>query len=93
MDAAASNPRQERGLALVKGKAKAFRPVAGDSFYVPSATNGCGYIVDLACGSCTCPDFEERGGVCKHQWALRYHRHELATPDGSTVVTEGIRVS
>ena len=43
-----------------------------------------GNVVDLAVGTCTCPDFAERRLPCKHQWALRYFRHELELPDGST---------
>jgi transposase len=95
MTATASvDPRQERGLALAKGKAKAFRHIAGDVFFVPSATNaGSGYVVDVRAGNCSCPDFEERGLVCKHQHAVRYFRHEAEMPDGTTVVTEGIRIS
>lgn len=93
-DAATPNFRQERGLALAKGKAKAFRHIAGDAFFVPSQTSaGSGYVVDVRGGNCTCPDYEERGGTCKHQWALRYYRHELEMPDGTSVVTETIRLT
>ena len=94
MDAAAIDPRQERGAALAKGRAKAFRHIAGDTFFVPSQTNtSSGYVVDVISGKCSCPDFEERGGVCKHQWAVRYFRHELEIPDGSAAVTEDIRLT
>src|ERR1700722_6435874 len=94
MNAAGTDPRQERGLALMKGKTKAFRHIAGDVFFVPSQTNtGSGYVVDVTGGKCTCPDFEERGLTCKHQWALRYFRHELEMPDGTTVVTESVRLT
>jgi transposase len=94
MDAAATNPRQERGAALAKGKAKSFKHISGDVFFVPSQTNtGSGYVVDVTGGKCSCPDFEERGGTCKHQWAVRYFRHELEMPDGSFVVTQGIRLT
>jgi transposase len=94
MDATASTSRQERGLQLAKGKAKAFRPIAGETYFVPSQTNaGSGYVVDMSAGKCSCPDFEERGGVCKHQWAVRYVRHELPMPDGTSVVTESIRIT
>ncbi len=86
--------RQERGAALAKSKAARFRQIAGDTYFVPSATaSSSGYVVDLAAGKCTCPDYEERGLPCKHQWALRYFRHELEMPDGTTVVTEGIRIT
>lgn len=94
MDAVASTSRRERGLALAKGKPRAFRHVAGDVFFVPSQTAaGSGYVVDVAASTCSCPDFEERGGACKHQWALRYFRHELEMPDGSFVVTESVRLT
>jgi len=86
------NPRQARGLALAKTKAKSFRQIAGDTYLVPSATTAgnSGYVVDLVAGKCTCPDHEKTGDTCKHQWALRYFRHELELPDGSTVVTEAL---
>jgi transposase len=94
MDATASSSRQLRGAALAKTQGKAFRFIAGSSHFVPSQTNaGSGYVVDAVAGSCSCPDFQERGGPCKHVFALRFFRHELEMPDGSTVVTEGIRVS
>jgi transposase len=92
MNNEAVDHRQERGLALAKGKGKAFRHIAGDTYLVPSASStGAGYVVDMADGKCTCPDFEERGLPCKHQWAVRYFRHELEMPDGTTVVTEGMQ--
>jgi transposase len=87
----ASEYRQARGAALATSKASAIRHIVGDTYLVPSATNagtGNGYVVDIAAGTCTCPDFEERGIPCKHQWAIRYFRHELELPDGSIVVTE-----
>lgn len=83
-----ANARQQRGLALAKTKPKSFRHIAGATYLVPSATSaGSGYVVDGE--KCSCPDFETVGGTCKHQWALRYFRHEIEMPDGSTVVTEG----
>jgi transposase len=82
--------RQARGAMLAQSKAKAFRHIAGDTYLVPSATASSGYVVDVTAGSCTCADYEERGVPCKHQWALRYFRHELEMPDGTTVVTEMI---
>lgn len=93
MDQAIVNPRQERGLALVKGKARAFRKIAEDVFFVPSQTNAGGYVVDVTAGKCSCPDHETTGGTCKHQWALRYFRREEQMPDGTTVVTEGLRIT
>ena len=93
MDSATITPRQARGLALLKGKPRAFRKIAEDVFFVPSQTNAGGYVVDVTAGKCSCPDFETTGGTCKHQWALRYFCQEVAMPDGSTIVTEGIRLT
>jgi len=95
MNATATNLRQERGLMLAKGKASKFRRINDNTFLVPSASNtsGSGYVVDLAAGRCTCPDYETRGGTCKHIWAMKDVRHEIAMPDGTTVVTEQIRIS
>ena len=65
-----SSSRQERGVALAKSKAKAFRHIAGDTYLVPSpGSERPGYVVDVAAGKCTCPDYEERGVPCKHLWA------------------------
>jgi len=94
MDQVALNPRQERGLALARGKRGRFRQIAADTYFVPSQTNtGSGYVVDVTSGKCSCPDHETTGGTCKHQWALRYFRHEIEAPDGSITVTEGIRLT
>lgn len=94
MDAAAISPRQERALALVRGKRSAFRQIAGDTFFVPSQTNaGSGYVVNLSARTCSCPDYEERQQPCKHVFALQYVRHELEMPDGSTVVSESLRIT
>ena len=94
MDQVALNPRQQRGAALAKCKTRSFRKIADGTYYVPSQTSaGAGYVVDVTGGKCSCPDHETTGGVCKHQWAVRYFRHELELPDGSTVVTEGLRLT
>src|SRR5262245_38466433 len=85
--------RQARGAALAQSKANAFRHIAGDTYLVPSASSTAGYVVDMAGGTCSCPDFEERRLPCKHQWALRYFRHELEMPDGTTFVTESVRMT
>lgn len=81
--------RQQRALAIVRGtKAKHIKHVAGSTWLVPSATNTGGYAVDVAKGTCSCPDHEDRGVRCKHLWAVAYFRQEIALPDGSTMVTE-----
>jgi hypothetical protein len=86
--------RQARGLALAKTKGARFKQIANDTYLVPSAgSTSAGYVVDMAAGKCTCPDYEERRLPCKHFYAMRYHRHELEMPDGSTVITETLQVA
>jgi transposase len=93
-DAAAVDARQERGLALVKGKGQRIKHIAGAKYLVPSATeNAGGYVVDVEAATCSCPDHETRAVRCKHLWALSYFRKEVEMPDGTTVVTESIRVT
>src|SRR5579884_3538523 len=93
MDNAAMDARQERGLALVKARGTRIRHIAGNKYLVPSATeNAGGYVVDVEAATCSCPDHETRAVRCKHLWAVSYHRQETAMPDGSTVVTESVRV-
>ncbi|HEY3817056.1 MAG TPA: transposase [Polyangiaceae bacterium] len=89
---AAIDPRQEKGLALAKGKRARIRHIAGAKYLVPSATeNSGGYVVDVEAEECSCPDHGERGVRCKHIWALFYFRQEVTTPDGNTVVTEAVQ--
>jgi transposase len=84
-----TDARQVRGLALAKGKAKKIKPVAGSTWLVPSASGGGGgYVVDVDKGTCSCPDAEERGVRCKHQFAVAYVRAEIAMPDGAVLVAE-----
>jgi transposase len=82
--------RQQRALAIVRSdKAKRIKHVSGSRWLVPSQTNPSGgYVVDAEQNSCTCPDHEDRGGKCKHIWAVAYLRTEVTLSTGATVVTE-----
>ena len=40
-----------------------------------------------------CPDHEERRAKCKHLWAVEIRQTIETAPDGSTVVTESIKVT
>jgi transposase len=93
VNAVVLDARQERGAALAKAKGRQIRHVAGAKYLVPSATGTAGYVVDHEAGNCTCPDHEDRRVRCKHLWAVAYVRHEVALPDGSTLVTEAVRVT
>lgn len=88
-DVAASDPRAQRGLAIVEGKGKKIRVLLEGKYLVPSQTRNAGsYFVDVTAGSCTCPDHEETGLRCKHIWAVLIVRREVTMPDGTSVVTE-----
>lgn len=43
------------------------------------------YTVDPKKGSCSCPDHQETGFKCKHQWAVEFTVRRLTTPDGTVV--------
>src|SRR6185369_11296198 len=42
---------------------------------------------------CTCPDYEFRQAACKHVYAVQYVIEREQKPDGSTVVTETVKVT
>jgi len=85
-----SDPRKERGLALVQGKGAKIKHVIGTVWHVPSQTANGGYVVDAEKATCSCPDFETRGERCKHRGAVLYVRREVAMPDGTTIVSESV---
>lgn len=91
-EAAKTDARQERGLALYRAKKPAIRHIVGGKYLVPSAGGGKDYVVDVEERRCTCPDHEDRAVRCKHMWAISYFREEVVTPDGTTVVTETAKV-
>jgi hypothetical protein len=81
--------RQEKGLILAKGA----RKIAGSTWTVPSQTDETSaYLVDAEKVTCTCPDFELRRLRCKHLFAVEFSRTTVTAPDGTTTVTESIKV-
>src|ERR1043165_1688425 len=63
------NARQNKGLAIA---AQAEITRQGNVWIVPSQTRLCNYTVDLFQNTCTCPDFKEQGGKCKHLYAVEF---------------------
>lgn len=55
-------------------RARKLAPMVADNgdgtFTVPSQSGGSEYIVDLAAGACTCPDYQKRLAKCKHILAV-----------------------
>ena len=78
--------REQRGLeiaALVKLAHK------GKVWMVPSQSGNGTYEVNMAEGTCTCPDHETRGVLCKHIFAVQYTIKRETHPDES--VTDTLR--
>jgi len=83
--------REQKGLALAKDTR--IKLIGGTTWRVPSATDtSTSYIVNVAEGVCSCPDFELRRSRCKHIWAVQAVRTVETKSDGSTVVTETVKV-
>jgi hypothetical protein len=79
-----SKPRSQRGLDLATAKHQLFSRIDEHAWIVPSAT--CpehAYLVDASRLTCTCPDSEEGGGICKHLWAVAYLQNEITLTDGT----------
>ena len=65
-----TDAREERGRQLAR-VAQIKR--VGRRWAVPSQTRASErYLVDVEGAACTCPDFEERRGTCKHQHAVMF---------------------
>jgi len=65
-----TDAREERGRQLAR--VAQIRRV-GRRWAVPSQTRASErYLVDVEGSACTCPDFEERRGTCKHQHAVMF---------------------
>ena len=67
----------------------------GNVWIVPSQVGHGEYKVnpDPQSPRCTCPDFEFRQARCKHVIAVEYVLMRETTADGSTVVTETVKVT
>jgi transposase len=83
--------REQKGLELSRDKR--IRNVNGPTWAVPSQSDeASAYLVNLAAGSCTCPDFELRRAKCKHVFAVEIVRTVETAPNGTTIVTESVKV-
>ena len=63
-------------------------------YKVPSQSGNGTYVVSLDdVPFCTCPDFEVHQAPCKHIYAVEYTIQRETKPDGSSTVTESIKVT
>jgi len=91
------NERQisDREIKALQIAAKSNLTRKGNTWIVPSQAGHGEYIVnaDPQAPRCTCPDFEFRNARCKHIVAVEYVLMREQKPDGSTVVTETVKVT
>ena len=84
--------RMERGIEIAK-RLHIRRTTRG--YIVPSTTGNGKYAVIMGeSPSCACPDYELRGGKCKHIWAVQYMiQGRFNFENGTTEVTETVTVT
>ena len=87
-----TEPRQQRGL-MIAALSKITKK--NDDWIVPSQSGKGRYTVHLdpEKPTCTCPDHETRDCKCKHIFAVEYVIQRERNGDGTTTVTEGVRVT
>src|SRR5215213_1915191 len=91
------NERQisDREIKALQIAAKTQLKRKGDVWIVPSQAGHGEYQVrpDPQAPRCTCADYEFRNARCKHIIAVEYVLMREQKPDGSTVVTETVKVT
>jgi transposase len=91
------NERQisDREVKALQIAAKTQLKRKGSVWFVPSQAGHGEYEVrpDPQAPRCTCPDYEFRNARCKHIVAVEYVLMREQKPDGSTVVTETVKVT
>jgi transposase len=81
-------PREERGL-VISALCKLTKK--GGHWLVPSQTSqDKKYIVDPDHETCTCPDHQETGFVCKHVFAVKFTMKRELNADGTVTETKSI---
>lgn len=85
----------EREIKALQIAAKHKLTQKGNVWLVPSQTGHGEYEVrpDPQAPKCTCPDHEFTQARCKHIYAVEYTLQREQLPDGSTVVTETVKVT
>jgi transposase len=82
-------PREERGL-VIAAMCKLTKGENG-CWLVPSQTGADKkYVVDPDHDTCTCPDHQEMGVVCKHVFAVKFVQKREVASDGSVTETRSV---
>src|SRR5207249_2372327 len=83
--------REQRGLQIAAIKKLTNK---GSVWLVPSQTDSdVRYTVDPDGQWCTCFDHEVRQVKCKHIWAVEFTIKREVAPDGTTTLTQSMRVT
>ncbi len=84
--------RKTKGLQIAQTKELTRTP---KGWFVPSQTTNGGYLVYQENGktACTCPDYETRGCVCKHQYAVMFTVEKKTDEEGNTTITKTMKVT
>lgn len=84
--------REERGLQIAENSKIVKTPVG---WKVPSQSGNGSYVVNLDHGHpfCTCPDFEKRQQPCKHIHAVEFVIQKETKPDGTTTLTQSVKLT
>ncbi len=87
-----NNNRRIKGLQIAQTKALTRTP---KGWIVPSQTTNGGYLVyeDNGKTACTCPDYETRGCICKHQYAVMFTVERKIDEEGNTTITKTMKVT
>jgi transposase len=84
-DALQKLSRKERGELLATQKQDEIKR-STDGFKVPSQTQEKTYTVKIGKQwKCTCPDYQQQKGKCKHQWAVELKLTEKLDKNGNTL--------
>ena len=85
-----TNEREQRGMAIA---ALTRIEEKNGAWTVPSQTGEGRYTVDPSASTCTCPDFETRGGKCKHIFAVEFTIKRERNRDGTVTQTRTLTVT
>lgn len=80
-------PREERGL-IIAAMCKLDRK--DGAWLVPSQSAEKKYVVSLEQQTCTCPDHQDTGVKCKHQWAVEITMKREMGKDGQITDTRSV---
>src|SRR5688500_7486566 len=81
------NAREERGLVIA---AMCKLNKTRDGWLVPSQSGTGVYTCNVQSMTCTCPDFQERGGKCKHLYAVEFTIKRETDDNGNIIETQSV---